>query len=206
MRSHDRPYPDRQRFESQRDRERGYRERDASSTRRYGRRDDDDDRGPLISRDREPFESDFDPFDPRESAYRERRRFEQFEDWERPRELPGRSSDRRSFGGGAGEGRYAGLGPKGYRRSDERLKEEICERLTADSDVDASEIEVSVQSGEVTLEGSVHTRQMKRAAEDCAEAVSGAQQVHNRLRVETRRDFSANDDEGQRSSAGRKAH
>ena len=173
MPSYDRPY-----FESQRERDRGYRERDASfGRRRYGRRDDDDDRGPWISRDREPFEPDFDP---RENEFRERRRFEQFEDWERPRELSAQAGYRRfvrrcrlrlrlhrrrrrlrlSFGRGghAPEGRYAGRGPKGYQRSDERLKEEVCEQLTADPDVDASDVEVSVQNGEVTLEGTVHTR------------------------------------------------
>jgi hypothetical protein len=217
MRSFDRPYSANPRFEGQRDRDRSYRERE-SSRRRYGRRDDDDDRGPWISRDRDAFEPgdrdlferDFDPFDPRENEYPSRRRFEQFEEWERPREL---ARPHGAHGRHAGQGgSYAGRGPKGYQRSDERLKEEICERLTADPDVDASEIEVSVQNGEVTLEGTVSTRQMKRGAEDCAEAVSGAQQVHNRLRVESNdfgRDegrFSSSSDEGQRSSAGRKAH
>ena len=72
-----------------------------------------------------------------------------------------------------------------------------------------------VQNGEVTLQGSVPDRSMKRAAEDLTEEISGVQQVHNRLRVEVRQ--SAEDDrdterftpkgsEGQRSSAGRKAH
>jgi BON domain len=185
MRSYDRPY-----FESQRERDRGYRERDASfARRRYGRRDDDDDRGPWISRDREPFEPEFGPSDPRENY--------------------GSSLGR---GRHAQEGRYAGRGPKGYQRSEERLKEEVCERLTVDPDVDASDVEVSVQNGEVTLEGTVPTRNMKRAAEDCIEAISGVQQVHNRLRVESTgfgRDegqFSARSEEGQRSSAGRKAH
>jgi hypothetical protein len=179
MPSYDRPY-----FESQRERDRGYRERDSSfARRRYARRDDDDDRGPWISRDRDPFEPDFDP---RENEFRERR----------SRHAP--------------QGRYAGRGPKGYQRSDERLKEEVCEQLTADPDVDASDIEVSVQNGEVTLEGTVHTRNMKRAAEDCVDAISGVQQAHNRLRVESN-DFSHDElssrsDEGQRSSAGRKAH
>ena len=94
MPNYDRPY-----FESQRERDRGFRERDSSSARRrYGRRDDDDDRGPWISRDRDPFEPDFDP---RENEFRERRRFEQFEDWERPRELPPHAGNRRSFGGAA---------------------------------------------------------------------------------------------------------
>ena len=71
-----------------------------------------------------------------------------------------------------------------------------------------------MQNGEVTLEGTVRTRRMKRAAEDCVESVSGVQQVHNRLRVESN-DFgrdegefssSSRSDDGQRSSAGRKAH
>ena len=119
-----------------------------------------------------------------------------------------------SWGGLRQQGRYAGRGPKGYQRSDERLKEEICDRLTAAPDIDAVEIEVIVQGGEVTLQGSVPDRSMKRAAEDTAEEISGVQQVHNRLRVEARQ---ADDDddadrsahkgsEGQRSSAGRKAH
>ena len=94
--------------------------------------------------------------------------------------LDGRRDDRV-----ASPGRYSGRGPKGYQRSDERLKEEVCDRLTIDPDIDASEIGVSVQSGEVSLEGSVRTRQMKRDAEDCVEAIPGVQQVHNRIRVET---------------------
>src|SRR5262245_26108875 len=191
MGNYDRPH-----FEGprDRDRDRSYREREFPSGRRgHGRRDDEDDRGPWISRDRDDFErggfrdrdwSDesgdgrgFDPdFDRRESEFRERRRadrFDQFEDWERPREFSGHPSWGRSFGGYAGgysgfgagstgfghggasrgtsfgrsrwgrpgfgggpysafghtpyepHGRYAGRGPKGYRRSDERMKEEI---------------------------------------------------------------------------------
>ncbi|HKY39279.1 MAG TPA: BON domain-containing protein [Polyangiaceae bacterium] len=98
------------------------------------------------------------------------------------------------FGGGAGSsgfggnegmrrGGYAGRGPKGYTRTDDRIREEVCERLSRDDDVDASEIEVRVQNGEVTLEGTVQTRSMKHQAEDLAEDVSGVTDVHNRLRV-----------------------
>jgi osmotically-inducible protein OsmY len=112
-------------------------------------------------------------------------------------------------------GRFAGRGPKGYQRSDERLKEDLCDRLTADPEIDATEIEVLVQNGEVTLQGSVPERAMKRGAEDSAEEISGVQQVHNRLRVEARPSdeddhgadrFGSKGREGQRSSAGRKAH
>jgi len=48
----------------------------------------------------------------------------------------------------------------------------------------ADEIEVSVQNGEVTLQGAVPERHMKRDAEDCIESISGVRQVHNQLRVE----------------------
>lgn len=82
-------------------------------------------------------------------------------------------------------GRFAGRGPRGYRRSDERIREDVCELLLADGEVDASDIEVSVASGEVTLQGTVPDRRMKRAAEDLIEAVSGIEQVDNRLRVQT---------------------
>jgi osmotically-inducible protein OsmY len=83
-------------------------------------------------------------------------------------------------------GRFAGRGPKGYRRSDERLKEEVCDRLTADPDIDAGGLAVTVKDGEVTLEGCVLDRQMKRGAEDCIESISGVRQVHNHLRVSSR--------------------
>jgi hypothetical protein len=82
-------------------------------------------------------------------------------------------------------GRFAGRGPKGYRRSDERILEEVNEALTAAPHVDASSISVDVKEGEVTLEGIVESRTMKRDAEDLAAEVSGVQQVHNRLRIET---------------------
>lgn len=78
---------------------------------------------------------------------------------------------------------YRGRGPKNYQRSDERIREEVCERLAADHDVDASEIEVSVNGGVVTLEGSVQERQMKRLAEDVTELVRGVRDVQNNLRV-----------------------
>jgi len=79
---------------------------------------------------------------------------------------------------------FAGKGPKGYTRSDQRLLEEICERLTADHELDASELSVSVRDSEVTLEGSVRDRHSKHLAEDLAAAVSGVREVHNRLRAQ----------------------
>ena len=68
------------------------------------------------------------------------------------------------------------------RRSDERITEEVNQALADDDDIDASEIEVSVSSGEVTLSGTVPDRMTKRAAEDCAERVSGVTEVQNHVR------------------------
>ena len=85
---------------------------------------------------------------------------------------------------GQGHGQYSGRGPKGYTRSDDRIKEDVCDRLTDDADVDASNIEVSARNCEVTLSGTVDTREAKRRAEDCAESVSGVRHVQNNLRVQ----------------------
>jgi osmotically-inducible protein OsmY len=80
-------------------------------------------------------------------------------------------------------GGFRGKGPKGYQRSDERLTEEINDRLTYDDDVDASEISVAVAGGEATLSGTVNTRSEKRRAEDLADDVPGITHVQNNLRV-----------------------
>lgn len=80
-------------------------------------------------------------------------------------------------------GPHAGRGPRGYTRSDERIREDVCDRLCEHGFVDASDVEVRVASGEVTLLGSVPSRQEKRMAEDAAEQVSGVRQLHNELRV-----------------------
>ena len=76
-----------------------------------------------------------------------------------------------------------GRGPKNYRRSDERIKEDVNDRLGDDYYIDASDIEVMVSNQEVTLTGTVPSRNDKRRAEDIAEGVSGVTNVENRLRV-----------------------
>ena len=99
------------------------------------------------------------------------------------------------LGSNSGRGResFAGRGPKGYRRSDERLREEVSDALTADPLVDASEIVVQVENGHVTLIGTVVARDQKRRAEDCAERVSGVDDVTNNLRV-NRQDYTKPDE------------
>lgn len=80
-------------------------------------------------------------------------------------------------------GTYIGRGPKGYRRSDERIIEDVSDRLTDDPIVDASDITVQVRDGEVTLTGTVEDRHQKRRAEDIVEQVPGVRDVSNQLRV-----------------------
>jgi osmotically-inducible protein OsmY len=81
-------------------------------------------------------------------------------------------------------GRFAGRGPKGYRRSDERIREEVSDRLTDDSWLDASDIEVRVDAGMVTLSGQVSSRDDKRRAEDLVMSISGVKDVINQIHVE----------------------
>jgi osmotically-inducible protein OsmY len=80
-------------------------------------------------------------------------------------------------------GTYVGRGPRGYKRSDERIREDVNDRLTDDYYLDASDIEVSVNDCVVTLSGRVDSRYDKRYAEAIAESVSGVTDVTNQLRV-----------------------
>ena len=84
----------------------------------------------------------------------------------------------------ATRGPYEGRGPRGYRRSDERIFEDVCERFTEHGLLDPSDVEVNVRGGEVVLSGTVATRAEKRLAEDIADLVFGVVEVHNRLRVQ----------------------
>ena len=81
---------------------------------------------------------------------------------------------------------HRGRGPANYTRSNERLLEDACERLTRDSSVDASKIDVSAQDNEITLTGTVNSRFAKRRAEDIVDDISGVKHVQNNLRVESR--------------------
>lgn len=82
-------------------------------------------------------------------------------------------------------GTFAGRGPKGYQRSEERIREDISDQLTEAPDVDASDITVEVSGGEVTLTGTISDRSQKRRAEEIVEGCSGVSDVINHLRVQT---------------------
>ena len=85
-------------------------------------------------------------------------------------------------------GPYMGKGSRFYSRSDERVYEDICERMMKHGQLDASQIEVQVENGEVVLTGNVANRQIKRLAEDIAESVPGVRDIHNRLQFRNRED------------------
>jgi osmotically-inducible protein OsmY len=83
----------------------------------------------------------------------------------------------------ARERTHAGRGPRGDRRPDESIRDGICVGLTDHPDIDATDIEVTVEGGEVTLRGTVDDRDAKWLAEEIAEEVSGVRAVFNELRV-----------------------
>jgi osmotically-inducible protein OsmY len=94
--------------------------------------------------------------------------------------------------GGAGDttlapGPHVGRGPRDWRRSDARIREDVCQWMSDDPRLDAREIDVRVHDGDVTLEGRVEDRAARRLAEDIAAAVPGVRDVFNRLTSRERR-------------------
>ncbi len=81
------------------------------------------------------------------------------------------------------EGPYSGMGPKNYTRSDDQIHQDVDDRLWLDGQLDASDIEVQVENGIVTLRGSVDSHRARRRAEDLAWSVSGVQDVIDELKL-----------------------
>jgi hypothetical protein len=73
--------------------------------------------------------------------------------------------------------------PKGYTRSDERIQEDICERLSY-SGLPVGEVSVEVSQGRVTLDGMVSARPIKHAIEDYVDDCMGVQEIDNRIKVQ----------------------
>jgi hypothetical protein len=86
--------------------------------------------------------------------------------------------------GARGAGRFAGKrGPKGWQRSDERIKEDLCEQLYNSDEIDSSDVTVEVTQGKVALEGTVRDRYTKHAIEDLVDGCPGVKDIDNRIRV-----------------------
>jgi hypothetical protein len=133
---------------------------------------------------REPYGETFTRRESRQSEPAPRGAYDQgrFDGFYAPSYTPEWGADRYGRGSG-GRGGFAGRGPKNYTRTDERIREDVCDRLSWHDEVDATDISVSVANGEVTLDGTVDTRHMKRLAEDISEQVPGVVDVHNGIRV-----------------------
>jgi hypothetical protein len=91
----------------------------------------------------------------------------------------------------SGRGRRGGLlarlfgrGPKGYKRSDERIKEDICEQLWRSESIDSSEVTIAVKEGEVILSGTVPERWMRHEIENIADDSMGVQNIDNNIRIQ----------------------
>ncbi|MBF6990284.1 MULTISPECIES: BON domain-containing protein [Cupriavidus] len=74
-------------------------------------------------------------------------------------------------------------GPRGYQRSDDRIRDQICERLSYARGVDVSDVSVDVNEGVVSLTGTVRERGQKYYIEDLADGTYGVKEVNNDIRV-----------------------
>ncbi len=92
------------------------------------------------------------------------------------------ASTRTAAAPAAASAQYRGVGPKGYRRSDPRVREHVCDQLLLDPYLDASRIVVRVANGRVVLTGSVPNERMRESAVAVASnAAAGA--VDDKLQV-----------------------
>ncbi|MEX2217937.1 MAG: BON domain-containing protein [Phycisphaerales bacterium] len=74
-------------------------------------------------------------------------------------------------------------GPRNYQRSDERLRDEVYDRLIQQTDIDVSEIECTITGGVVSLEGTVESRWERHQIEDLVDTVWGTRDIRNNLRI-----------------------
>lgn len=78
---------------------------------------------------------------------------------------------------------HRGRGPKNYKRSDQRILEDVGEMLTRHGEIDASDVELSVNEGVVSLSGTVEHRRIKRLIEDLIDHIAGVTDVQNQLKI-----------------------
>jgi osmotically-inducible protein OsmY len=93
--------------------------------------------------------------------------------------------------GNYGEPRSQRTGPKGYQRSDERIREQVVERLMDGTEVDLQDVECHVKDGVVTLSGSVKSRHCRQELENAADSIWGVKDVENNLKVKREEGSSA---------------
>lgn len=78
---------------------------------------------------------------------------------------------------------YRGTALTGSDPEDRRIFDEVQGLLAEDTDLDAGEVDVSVENGRVTLEGSVGGRIARERVEELTDSVKGVREIENNLRV-----------------------
>lgn len=76
-----------------------------------------------------------------------------------------------------------GRGPSPVISDDERVRDQICRRMSDDDDLDAEDVRIHVHHGQVTLDGVVEDASERRHAERCAQSVRGVRRIRNHLRT-----------------------
>ncbi|MGH7241857.1 MAG: BON domain-containing protein [Phycisphaerales bacterium] len=89
-----------------------------------------------------------------------------------------------SRGGSFGGGSSKGSAPRNYKKSDDRIREDVSERLMQEG-YDCSEMDVACQDGIVTLSGDVCNRDVKHRMEHAASDVNGVSDVQNQLKIKS---------------------
>lgn len=93
------------------------------------------------------------------------------------------------------------IDPKGYTRSDDRVREDVCETLSR-SGLDVREVSVQVKDGHVTLEGTVNDRRVKHDIENCVDDCGGVKDIDNRIRVSRNEAGTSGGQAGQTTQGG----
>lgn len=78
---------------------------------------------------------------------------------------------------------FSGRGPKGWKLTDEKLREKVSEVLLHSHDVDPTNLEVVVEDRVIYLRGSIPSKGMKRVAEDLVGSIPGVEDVFTELKV-----------------------
>ena len=79
-------------------------------------------------------------------------------------------------------GPFSGLGPV-YNDAGDPTGQEVASRLTQHGQVDATNIEITIDNGEVLLGGTVNDEETKRLAQEALESIDGVSSVQNQLQV-----------------------
>ncbi len=94
--------------------------------------------------------------------------------------------DQRNYGDGRTSwtaGRATGRVGEGDNGIDERMRQDVCDRLMQLGPVDCTQIGVSVVNGIVMLEGTVPTDEFKQRVLDAVSAVAGVETIESRLQI-----------------------